>query len=662
MQNNYIRCLFKKISLYPITILWYLPFPVLLTGTLFFLLSCTDKKQASLRESLDNAGTNRKALEQVLQHYTETDRNKEKLEAAKFLITNMQEHLSLDDKILEAYADSLSHCATTVPKEQIYRVWEHIKTEHPYPQITVYKDLETLSADYLIDNIDQSYNAWKTAPWNKQISFDVYCRYILPYRIHHEKLSKTGWRDTLASRYKKFIEKETDIKKAFAIITQRITHHFRNTQPSYPRQMDALSLDKIRPGNCSLRCNLTIYVLRALGIPASYDFVPFWSNYSTVGHSWVALVTHPDSTFSLHKGDSLPKYHNIIDGSIFKTDFLPEKDYPIRLDSVKKATQVLRYEYEIQQTAPSVSFTKEVSPFYLINQTLEIKKAPIKTGFCLLSVFETGKDWMDIKEAPVNNHRVSFAHIGDNQLYLLTYMDEKRQLCQSVPILFHESGEIEYLEAHTHQKSTVVVYRKYPLFIHQVETWCKMKGCIIEGSMSPDFKQADTLFTVEKTPGLFAFHRITPQKAYRYVRYKNTNRWATALAEFEIYGKTKLHGTPIGSHPDASVLAKGVDGQYDTFVTSQGPDYWFGLDLGNPAPLIEQIRFLPKNDANFVEPGHLYELLYYDNKWISLGMQKATCDSLVYQVPKHCLMILRDKTTGKEERPFTYRNKQQIWW
>lgn len=648
--------------MYQTTIRQLSQLPILFVWTLLFISSCTNKEQRLLQDSLEKAKENRTALKQVLQHYAEIDKNEEKLAAAKFLIINMQEHLSFDDDILKAYADSLALCSTTTPKDNIYRIWEHIKTEHPHPQITSDKDLETLSATYLIDNIDKSYKAWKEAPWNKQISFDIYCKYILPYRIHNEKLSKIGWRDTLSSRYKTLIEDETDIKKAFATINQQITHYFRNTQPNYPRQMDALSLDKIRPGNCSLRCNLTIYVLRALGIPASYDFVPFWSNYSTVGHSWVALVTHPDSTFSLHKGDSLPKYHNIIDGSIFKTDFLPEKDYPIRLDSVKKATQVLRYEYEIQQTAPSVSFIKEVSPFYLIDHTLEIKKAPVETGFCLLSVFETGKDWMDIKEAPVNNHHVSFTHIGDNQLYLLTYMDEKRQLCQSVPILFHKSGELEYLEAHPHQKSTVVVYRKYPLFIHQVETWCKMKGCIIEGSMSPDFRQADTLFTVEKTPCLFAFHRITPQKAYRYVRYKNTNRWATALAEFEIYGKTKLHGTPIGSHPDTSVLAKGVDGQYDTFVTSQGPDYWFGLDLGNPAPLIEQIRFLPKNDANFVEPGHLYELLYYDNKWISLGMQKATCDSLVYQVPEHCLMILRDKTAGKEERPFTYRNKQQIWW
>ena len=129
-----------------------------------------------------------------------------------------------------------------------------------------------------------------------------------------------------------------------------------------------------------------------------------------------------------------------------------------------------------------------------------------------------------------------------------------------------------------------------------------------------------------------------------------------------MYGEERLEGRPIGSHPDAEILSRGTDGQYQTFVTSQGPDYWFGLDLGPKAPIIEKIRFLPKNDANFVEPGHEYELCYYKNGWISTGIRKATCDSLIYQLPNNSLMILRDQTDGKEERPFTYRNGKQVWW
>ena len=69
-----------------------------------------------------------------------------------------------------------------------------------------------------------------------------------------------------------------------------------------------------------------------------------------------------------------------------------------------------------------------------------------------------------------------------------------------------------------------------------------------------------------------------------------------------------------------------------------------------------------KNDANFIEPGHKYEMLYYDNRWISLGMHIARCDSLVYEIPANSLTLVRDLTAGKEERPFTYREHTPQWW
>ena len=91
-------------------------------------------------------------------------------------------------------------------------------------------------------------------------------------------------------------------------------------------------------------------------------------------------------------------------------------------------------------------------------------------------------------------------------------------------------------------------------------------------------------------------------------------------------------------------------------------DRIYGLDLGNKPSLIERVRFLPKNDANFIEPGHKYEMLYYDNRWISLGMHIARCDSLVYEIPANSLTLVRDLTAGKEERPFTYREHTPQWW
>ena len=40
-------------------------------------------------------------------------------------------------------------------------------------------DQDTISADYIIENIDLAFDSW-SKPWSQNISFDDFCRYILP--------------------------------------------------------------------------------------------------------------------------------------------------------------------------------------------------------------------------------------------------------------------------------------------------------------------------------------------------------------------------------------------------------------------------------------------------------------------------------------------------
>ena len=74
-------------------------------------------------------------------------------------------------------------------------------------------------------------------------------------------------------------------------------------------------------------------------------------------------------------------------------------------------------------------------------------------------------------------------------------------------------------------------------------------------------------------------------------------------------------------------------------------------------------RKYPEDESNLVEPGDHYELFYWHNGWVSLGQQTAAEKTLTYNnVPENALLLLRDLTKGKQERIFTYKNNQQIWW
>lgn len=118
-----------------------------------------------VQQALNQAGTNRAELENVINHYKETG-EKQKLEAAYFLIANMpgkySEYYNYNEQAYEifsqgksankdnriAFIDSLS--------EQI----DMIKDLAGRAPMIVW-DIETLTSGYLIENIEWAFKAWQ---------------------------------------------------------------------------------------------------------------------------------------------------------------------------------------------------------------------------------------------------------------------------------------------------------------------------------------------------------------------------------------------------------------------------------------------------------------------------------------------------------------------
>ena len=80
---------------------------------------------------------------------------------------------------------------------------------------------------------------------------------------------------------------------------------------------------------------------------------------------------------------------------------------------------------------------------------------------------------------------------------------------------------------------------------------------------------------------------------------------------------------------------------------------------------IARIRFLPRNDDNFLREGEDYELLYWkQGRWVSLGHKEGNADGILTydRAPLRALFLLRNHTKGHEERIFTYESGRQVWW
>lgn len=65
-------------------------------------------------------------------------------------------------------------------------------------------DKNTLSVDFLSYHIDWAFKVWQEQPWGKNISFDDFCEYILPYRIGDEQ--PEYWRECLYDQYNPLLD------------------------------------------------------------------------------------------------------------------------------------------------------------------------------------------------------------------------------------------------------------------------------------------------------------------------------------------------------------------------------------------------------------------------------------------------------------------------
>ena len=62
------------------------------------------------------------------------------------------------------------------------------------------EDAKIITSDFLIKNIEDSFNLWKTKPWAAHLNFEEFCEYILPYKCF-EPQQLENWRDSLSVKF-----------------------------------------------------------------------------------------------------------------------------------------------------------------------------------------------------------------------------------------------------------------------------------------------------------------------------------------------------------------------------------------------------------------------------------------------------------------------------
>lgn len=226
------------------------------------------------------AGKNKKELKRVLNHYSRDKADSLKLKAAKFLIDNMSYHIGVPQRLTDRQGNEVEFDFSAFPVGDFKRLCAVMDSlGYRYERGAPLYDIQVITADYLIENIDDAFTAWKY-PWAKHLGFYDFCENVLPYRGQNEPLSKYrkhfmemfSWLpDSLEENYT-VIDVVNIVKRH---LEKRIA--YSEEYPLFYRgYLTPFQLEMVKTSACE---NLALYfqlALRSLGIPAHCDNVLAW--------------------------------------------------------------------------------------------------------------------------------------------------------------------------------------------------------------------------------------------------------------------------------------------------------------------------------------------------------------------------------------------------
>jgi hypothetical protein len=374
------------------------------------------------------AGRNRSELEKVLTHYEKSPADSLKLRAAEFLIANMQ------GKYSEYYDAPWNDVATVHLRWTSSPDKKLVTDTYRLGNQVIRRDVEYITADYLINNIELAFDVWHRRPWGKHIPFEAFCEDILPYRIAAERLE--NWREkALAS----FAALEEDLNKPDMTAVEacrlvcEVLPGFRMDKDFH--DMAFSELMATTRGTCDEMSTYTTFVMRALGIPTAIDCVLAYTG-QFVGHSWNAVR------------DSLGGYT-----SYMGTESYPGQPHQATMVSLNK---VYRRTYAIQQDIAQIPFDdrpplmksdnlRDVSLMYgdFHDACVPLHVAPPDTtGRVYLAVLDKATGRNIVARGTIEAGHGVFPALGHNIGYFPVYYVDNDATPAGEPFMVDEQGNI----------------------------------------------------------------------------------------------------------------------------------------------------------------------------------------------------------------------------
>ncbi len=342
------------------------------TATLALALTCSTLTHATgsgpgypadpVAAALKAAGRNRGEIERVINHCAG---DPQKLDAARWLVEHMiGKAYKVVTTVDKAGKDVGFDCLKYPNLNAALDAYDALERQHGSlgQKITPHFDLTNLKAGFLIDHIDRAFEAWRTLPWARAVSYETFRDYVLPYRGGKEPAEP--WRAELMARYASLpsaMKDPSSIQEAADLINKDLGEWvgFWDLYYMHPTEQGFSEMKRSRKGRCGDLSNLATMALRSNGIPCAIDYTPMWADTGN-NHAWPVVldrngVGHASVTkaakvyrktfanqpsnlvYHRRRGEAIPPWLDRPDYVDVTTQYLPTSDVRLRLTHSKAA-------------------------------------------------------------------------------------------------------------------------------------------------------------------------------------------------------------------------------------------------------------------------------------------------------------------------------------
>ena len=599
--------------------------------------------------ALKLSGENRGELQKVLDYYRTEKPDPLKLKAAEYLISNMVAHYAVAGETMERLKRDIDTTFRDQPRAAkliLYLIAARIATERG--DNTIEYDLHKITSGYLIRNIERSFEIWEEIKNHYDLSCEDFFEYVLPYRINNEPL--TEWKDTAYYHQYDFYKGKHlgfSLSGYASYISSKVDAYYR-----FGTLKDQLSdsLFKKYTVDCIDRAYNGQIVNQVFGIPTAVDFVPHYPTQEN-RHYWTVIK---DQRFLNSKSSAmyLPYTAKVYRKTSFinaipedQNNFVPRfiRD-PYKMDVTEVYENVTSLEYKFKTCRPD-------------------------TKYGYLCVFNN-LAWNEVAWSETRGGKVIFEKIGRDIVYMPCYYHGNSQVFADYPLWVRSNGEVEFLVPDKGRLQKLRLNRKFTY--NSSGDYC---GSVIIGvqirATNDLSKEPYDSVAVIRHYNYMAYDTLHVNTTKKY-KYWMLTKERYSYPEFASVKFVQKGGDVLNAESTFTIDAAGKmdkDGLLSKNIFNDDLlDYGTlpkiaGVEFEKPVS-VDVVKYITRNDKNGVYPGNTYELLYFDQgEWVSLGRKVATADYIEYEnVPSGALYWLRNRTEGKEERPFTVMNGRVRFW